>query len=103
MVAWLNYKRTLVNLYTDIVLGTRLSIFCTTLFTINNIKVVIQMHAFLFDLAWDTLYKYLLFILNKGVECESSAGKSICTKEKPWPGPDTQLLPTWTWNRVSLQ
>ena len=27
----------------------RLSIFCTTLFTNNDIKVVIQMHAFLFD------------------------------------------------------
>ena len=35
--------RTLVNLYKDIVLATRLHIFCTTLFTNNNIKVVIQM------------------------------------------------------------
>ena len=45
----INNKRTLVNLYKDIVLVTRLLIFCTTLFTNNNIKVVIQMHAFLFD------------------------------------------------------
>ena len=45
----INNKRTLVNLNKDIVLVTRLCIFCTTLFTNNNIKVVIQMHAFLFD------------------------------------------------------
>ena len=42
-------KRTLVNLYTDIVLVTLVRIFCTTLFTNNNIKVVIQMHTFLMD------------------------------------------------------
>ena len=30
-------------------LVTRQRIFCTTLFTNNKIKVVIQMHAFLFD------------------------------------------------------
>ena len=43
-------KKTLVNLYKDIELLTRLHIFYTTLFTNNNIKVAIQMHAFLFDL-----------------------------------------------------
>ena len=42
-------KRTLVNLYKDIVLVTLLRIFCMKLFTNNNIEVVIQMHAFLFD------------------------------------------------------
>ena len=45
----MNNERTLVNLYKDIVWVTRIRIFCTTLFTNNNIKVVIQMHAFLFD------------------------------------------------------
>ena len=39
----------LVNLYKDFLSVTRLLIFCTTLFTNNNIKVVIQMHAFQFD------------------------------------------------------
>ena len=43
-------KRTLANLYKDIVLVPRLRIFCTTLFTNINIKVVIQMHPFQFDL-----------------------------------------------------
>ena len=38
----MNNKRTLVDLYKDIVL-----------FTNNNIKVVIQMNAFLFDLQGD--------------------------------------------------
>ena len=42
-------KRTLFNLYKDIVLVTRVRIFCTTLFTNNNIKVVIQINAFLTD------------------------------------------------------
>ena len=42
-------KRTLVNLYKDIVLVIRLCIFSMTLFTNNNIKVVIQMHSFQFD------------------------------------------------------
>jgi hypothetical protein len=46
----INNKRTLVNLYKDIVLVTRVHIFCTTLFTNNNIKVVIKMHTFLMDL-----------------------------------------------------
>ena len=46
----INNKTTLVNLYGDIVLMTRLRIICKTLFTNNNIKVVIQMHSFLFDL-----------------------------------------------------
>ena len=40
-----NNKRTLVNLYKYIALVTRVRIFCTN----NNIKVVIQMHAFLMD------------------------------------------------------
>ena len=44
----INIKRTLVNLYKDIVLVTRLRFFCTTLFTKNNIKIAIQMHAFQF-------------------------------------------------------
>ena len=35
----INNKRTLAYLYKDVVLVTRLSIFCTTLFTNNNIKV----------------------------------------------------------------
>ena len=34
-------KKTLVNLYKDIVLVTRVRIFGTTLFTNNNIKIVI--------------------------------------------------------------
>ena len=42
-------KRTLVNLYKDIVLVTRVRIFCTTLFTNNNIKVMIQINVFLTD------------------------------------------------------
>ena len=45
----MNNKRTLVNLYKDFVLVTRLRIFCTTLITNNNIKVVIQMLTFLMD------------------------------------------------------
>ena len=45
----INNKRKLVNLYKDIVLVTRVRIFCTTLFTNNNIKVVIQINAFLMD------------------------------------------------------
>ena len=43
-------NKTLVNLHKDIVLVTQLLIFCTTLFTNNNIKVVIQMHSFQLDL-----------------------------------------------------
>ena len=42
-------KRTLVNLYKDIVLVTCVRIFCTTLFTNSNIKVMIQMLTFLID------------------------------------------------------
>ena len=38
----MNNKRELVTLYKDIVLVTRERIFCTTLFTNNNIKVGIQ-------------------------------------------------------------
>ena len=45
----MNNKRKLFNLYKYIVLVTRLRIFCSTLFTNNNIKVVIQMHSFQFD------------------------------------------------------
>ena len=43
----MNKKRALVNLYKDIVLVTRVRISCTALFTNNNIKVVIQIDAFL--------------------------------------------------------
>ena len=43
-------KKNIVNLYKDIVFVTRVCIFCTTLFTNNNIKVVIQINAFLTDL-----------------------------------------------------
>ena len=43
----INNKRTLVNLYKDIVLVTRVRIFCTALFTNDNKKVVIQINAFL--------------------------------------------------------
>ena len=39
-------KGALVNLYKDIVLVTRVRIFCTTLFINNNIKVVIQIIPF---------------------------------------------------------
>ena len=46
----MNNKRTLVDSYKDIVLVTRTcTIFCTTLFTEDNIEVVIQMHTFLMD------------------------------------------------------
>ena len=45
----MNNKRTLDDLYKDIVLVTHVAIFCTTLFTFNNIKVVNQMHTFLMD------------------------------------------------------
>ena len=45
----INNKRILVDLYKGIVLVTGLCIFCTTLLTNNNIKVVIQMHSFQFD------------------------------------------------------
>ena len=48
-VKQMNNKRTLVNLYKDIVLVTRVRIFGTTLFTYNNIKVVIQINALLTD------------------------------------------------------
>ena len=43
----MNYKRKLVNLYKDIVLVTRVHIFCTTLFINNNVKIVIQKNTFL--------------------------------------------------------
>ena len=43
----MNNKRKLVNLYKDIVLVTRVRIFCKALFTKNNIKVVIKIDAFL--------------------------------------------------------
>ena len=36
----LNNKKTLIILYKDTVLVTRVRIFCTTLFTNNNIKIV---------------------------------------------------------------
>ena len=40
-------KRALVDLYKDIVLVTCVRIFCTTLFTKNNIKIVIKSHTLL--------------------------------------------------------
>ena len=45
----MNNKRALVDLYKDIVLVTLIRIFCTTLFTNNNKKVVFKMQAFQFD------------------------------------------------------
>ena len=42
----MNIRGTLVNLYKEIVMVTRLRIFCKTLFTNNNIKIMIQMQAF---------------------------------------------------------
>ena len=44
----INDKKILFNLYKDIVLVTRVQILCTTLFTNNNIKIVIKSHTFLF-------------------------------------------------------
>ena len=58
----INNKRTLVNLYYDIVLVTSIRIFCTTLFT-NNIKVVIQIHSFQFD----HFTVHISFLYNKKV------------------------------------
>ena len=43
----INNKKTFVNIYEDIVLVTRVRIFCTTLFTNNNIKIVIKSSTFL--------------------------------------------------------
>ena len=43
----MNNKRALVNLYKDIVLVIRVRILRTALFTNDNIKVVIQIDAFL--------------------------------------------------------
>ena len=57
----MNNKRTLFNLYKDIVLVTRVRIFCTPLFTNNNTKIVIQMHTSLMDLKmayWHGKYHY---------------------------------------------
>ena len=51
----MKYKRTLNHLNKDIVLVTRVRIFCTTLFTSNNIKVVIQINAFRTDIITDDL------------------------------------------------
>ena len=45
----------MVNFQKDIVLMTHLRIFCTTLFTNNNKKVVIQMHTFLMDLICESM------------------------------------------------
>ena len=42
-------------MYKDIVLVTHVRIFCTALFTNNNIKVVIQMHTFLMYLIYLTI------------------------------------------------
>ena len=38
----------IVNVYKDIVFMTRVRIFCTTLLTNTNIKIVIKSHTFLF-------------------------------------------------------
>ena len=53
----INNKGTLVNLHKDIVLVTRVLIFCRTLFTNNNIKIVIQMHTFLYDIVYQQQHK----------------------------------------------
>ena len=50
-------SKTLVNLYEDIVLVTRVRIFCTTLFTNNNIKIVIKSSTFL-----DHPIKFYIFL-----------------------------------------
>ena len=57
----MNNKRTLVDFNKDIVLVTRLRIFCTALFTNNNIKVVIQIDAFLAHHFWYTKIKKFRF------------------------------------------
>ena len=50
-------KKTLFNLYKDIVLVTRLRNFFTTLFTNNNIKIIIQFYAFqLYPLTQQSTY-----------------------------------------------
>ena len=53
-----NLRTLVVNLYKDNILVTRLRDFRTTLFTNNNIKVVIHMHTFLTD--WK---RRLVFVL----------------------------------------
>ena len=61
----MNKKRALVNLYKDIVLVTRVRIFCKALFTNNNIKVVIQIDAFLaHQNSADDPLKLMVFALN---------------------------------------
>ena len=70
-VLLLNNKKIFYNLYKDIVLVTRLRIFCTTLFINNNIKIVIQMHTFLLDplFSWrkrEKLNVTLLYSVQKG-------------------------------------
>ena len=49
----MNNKRALVNWFKDIVLETCVRIFCTALFTNNNIKVVIQIDTLLAHLKTD--------------------------------------------------
>ena len=72
----MNNKRTLVNLYKDIVLVTRVRIFCTTLFTNNNIKVVIQIHTFLMDHITFEMTNHLVTVKNLSTfyyfQCERS-------------------------------
>ena len=54
-------KRALVNLYKDIVLVTCVHIFCTTLCTNNNIKIVIKSHTFLFHRTHISLVCILIY------------------------------------------
>ena len=61
----MNNKRPLVNLNKNIILVTRERIFCTTLFTNNNMKVVIQMHTFLMGQKIINLLSFLNFISKK--------------------------------------
>ena len=56
----MNRKRALVDLYKDIVLVTRVRIFCTALFT-NNIKVMIQIDAF--EIKNGLVFVYLLLFV----------------------------------------
>ena len=59
----INNKKTLVNLYKDIVLVNRVRTFSTTLFTNNNIKIVIKSHTFLFQL--DGVGSYINYLRNR--------------------------------------
>ena len=58
----MNNKRKFFDSYKDIVLVTRLRIFCTPLFTNNNIKVVIQFNAFLTDRTVMFLFEFFMML-----------------------------------------